>query len=296
MAKDIFVGVDGGGTKTKIRIEDSLRNLLGEAVSGAANIRLSVKESWQSVLSGIKQALKNTPVKINNKNYCFHAGMGLAGTELPEACEEFLKTPHIFKTLVLKSDGYTSCIGAHDGKDGAIIAIGTGVVGYQICSGKNTQVGGWGFPHGDEGGGAWLGIEAVRLTLHWQDGRAEGTPLLKVIFNQFNNNLTKLVVWANEADSNKFASIAPFVVKYVEKKDPWALMLIKRGAEQVDNMALSLSKAAGRKSLPCSLLGGIAPFIEPWLNEELKSRLVPCRHDAVMGALFMIRKKILGHI
>jgi glucosamine kinase len=50
-----------------------------------------------------------------------------------------------------------------------LIAIGTGTVGYQIEGDKECKVGGWGFPHGDEGSGAWLGMEAVRMTLHWLD-------------------------------------------------------------------------------------------------------------------------------
>ena len=48
-----------------------------------------------------------------------------------------------------------------------------GTVAFQIEGDKEYKVGGWGFPHGDEGSGAWLGLEAVRLTLHWLDGRGE---------------------------------------------------------------------------------------------------------------------------
>jgi hypothetical protein len=43
------------------------------------------------------------------------------------------------------------------------------------------------------------------------------------------------------------------------------------------------------KSLPCSLFGGIAPFLEPWLGEDLRSKLVPRKSDANTGAILMIR-------
>ncbi len=43
------------------------------------------------------------------------------------------------------TDAHAACIGAHNGADGAIIIIGTGVVGYQTQNGEGVQVGGWGF-------------------------------------------------------------------------------------------------------------------------------------------------------
>ena len=112
-------------------------------------------------------------LRLDDGQHRFYCGAGLAGTEVTSACDQFLNAPHPFARLILKSDGYTSCLGAHGGRDGALIAIGTGTVAFQIEGDKEYKVGGWGFPHGDEGSGAWLGLEAVRLTLHWLDGRGE---------------------------------------------------------------------------------------------------------------------------
>ncbi len=33
-------------------------------------------------------------------------------------------------------------------------------------------------------------------------------------------------------------------------------------------------------SLPCSLIGGIAPFIQPFLAAKLRERIHPCRNAA----------------
>jgi len=172
MAKDIFIGVDGGGTKCKVRIEDAEGNLLGQARGGPAQIRISVDQAWQSILAAINEALKSTGISLVDKNYRFHAGFALAGTEVKEAVDDFLSRPHPFTNISLKSDAYAACLGAHGGKDGAIINIGTGVIGMRISGDEVIQVGGWGFPHGDEGGGAWLGLEAVRLASAASCGKA----------------------------------------------------------------------------------------------------------------------------
>lgn len=60
----------------------------------------------------------------------------------------------------------------------------------------------------------------------------------------------------------------------------------------MDRIAIGLEKSREdtSKPLPCCLFGGIAPFIEPWLSEELRSRLVPRQKDASTGALLMIRQ------
>ena len=290
--QDIFIGIDGGATKTIARVEDAHGEFLGQGQGGPANIRLSVEGSWQSIHDALREALVKPGLRLDDGRHRFYCGAGLAGTEVPSACDQFVNTPHPFARLILKSDGYTSCLGAHGGGDGATIAIGTGTVGYQIEADKEYKVGGWGFPHGDEGSGACLGLEAVRLTLHWLDGRGEPSPLLEAVYAHFDRDLIRLVVWANQANATQFAQIAPIVIEQVKRQTPLAETLIKQAAGEIDRLAAALAAQSIDKTSPCSLLGGLAQFIEPWLGESLQARLVPCKLDAVHGAVLMIRKAL----
>ena len=213
MKKNIYIGIDGGGSKSKVYIEDAEHNSIGTAMSGPANIRLSVDTAWNSIYSSITDALANTGISLDNKNYDFHIGLGLAGVEVPSDRENFLARPHPFASLRLESDAYAACLGAHNNKDGAIIIIGTGVNGFQVQNGQTAQVSGWGFPHDDIGGGAWLGLRATQLVLQWLDGRIDTpTPLLEAIYGYFNNRQVEIVSWANAANSTEFAKLAPFVI------------------------------------------------------------------------------------
>ena len=290
--QDIFIGIDGGATKTIARVEDAHGEFLGQGQGGPANIRLSVEGSWQSIHDALREALGKPGLRLDDGQHRFYCGAGLAGTEVPSACDQFVNTPHPFARLILKSDGYTSCLGAHGGGDGAMIAIGTGTVGYEIEADKEYKVGGWGFPHGDEGSGALLGLEAVRLTLHWLDGRGEPSPLLEAVYAHFDRDLNRLVVWANQANATQFAQIAPIVIEQVKRQTPLAVTLIQQAAREIDRLAAALAAQSIDKALPCSLLGGLAMFIEPWLGEPLRRRLVPCKLDAVHGAVLMIRKAV----
>jgi glucosamine kinase len=291
---DLFVGVDGGATKTLLRVEASTGEVLGSGQGGPANIQLSVEGSWKSLLDALSQALAQAGIDPRGGQHRLHCGAGLAGTEVGAACERFIHTPHSFATLVVRSDAYTSCLGAHGGADGAVIAIGTGTVGFQIVQGQEHRIGGWGFPHGDEGGGAWLGLEAIRRTLHWLDGREPQSPLLDAVYARFDHDLDRLVSWANGAGATGFAQIAPLVIEHAGGRTPLALTLLQEAAREIDRLGAALAMRAGA-TLPCSLLGGLARFIEPWLDQTLRARLVPCEHDAVRGALLMIRAAVANH-
>lgn len=292
MAQDIFIGIDGGGSKCKVRVEDSAGNLLGQAVGGPANVRLSVTASWQSIYTALEAALRPQQISLEDTQYRFHAGMGLAGCEVIEAREEFLQCPHPFATLQLSSDAHVACVGAHGGSDGAIIIVGTGVIGFQIQQGAETRVGGWGFPHDDEGGGAWLGLEAARLTFQWLDHRVEKSPLLEDVFNFFDKDVQYFTTWANRANSSEFARLAPLVINHVQNQDPWAERLIKKAAQAINRVGSALEKTQldTHRPLPCCLFGGIAPFMEKWLSEPLRARLVPREGDANAGAILMMRQ------
>lgn len=295
MAQDIFIGVDGGATKVQVRIEDSAGRLIGQGRGGPSNIRLSVSVTWASIFQAIEEALYSSGISIYDKTrYSFHAGMGLAGCETKDAYQEFLKHPHPFKTLKVVSDAHTSCLGAHGGRDGAIIIAGTGVVGYQLENGKSTKVGGWGFPHDDIGSGAWLGLEVTRLTFQWIDHRIEKSPLLEEVFDFFNQDLDYFLGWANHANSTEYARLAPLIINFAQHNDHIAIQLLKTAAIGIDSIHATLLKLQRNQStpLPCSLFGGISPFLLPYLSESLRKRIVPQKADENKGALLMIRDEV----
>lgn len=292
LVQEIFVGVDGGGTKSFVQVMDAKGNLLGEAMGGPGNIRLSVEQTWFAINHALEKILSAKQISLSDPDYCFHAGMGLAGCETKEAYAKFLQTPHPFTTLKVVSDAHIACLGAHQG-DGAIIIVGTGVVGYQIQAGINSRASGWGFPHDDEGGGAWLGLEAVRLTLKWLDQRSEGSILLQGIYDYFSQDMNKLVSWANKATSTDFAELAPLIIQYSKQNDRWAVNLLQRAANAIHEVANSLVKQQINSSvLPCCLMGGIAPFLVPYLPDDLTQRLVPPKTSACQGALVMIKEVV----
>lgn len=295
MIKHILIGVDGGATKTEVRIENSTGDVLGQTIGGPANIRLSVEASWHAVYAAITKILQPYGISFTDNQYRFHAGMGIAGCEITSAHHAFLQQTRVFfHTLIVTSDAHIACLGAHQGEDGAIIIAGTGVVGYQIHQGRITKVGGWGFPHDDEGGGAWLGLQAIKATLKWLDKRADSSPLAEAVFRRFNNDQTELVFWANQANSTRFAELAPLVIEWSKQGDEVAIEILKQASRMIDHIgyALEINQVDQQIVLPCALVGGVAPFLKPYLDYRLQKRLTACASSPMDGAMLLARKQL----
>jgi glucosamine kinase len=295
LQNDFFIGVDGGGSKTHLRLESSDGKVLAEGFSGPANIRLSIEVACVSIHDALEQILQKSKLK-DKKGIRLHVGMGLAGYEVQSAREGFLakQKNSIFTTLAVQSDAYVACLGAHLGDFGSVIIVGTGVVGLKINKKEKVQVGGWGFPHGDEGGAAWIGLETVRMLLHYCDGRGERSPLLTYMKQKLGGKVEEITQWACYANATQFAEIARDVFKYAKKGDKFAIQLLKLSAKHVENIFLALEKQekVSDTKLPYSLVGGVVPFIIDYLKPSFKKRLVSPKGDACDGALLMIRKNI----
>ncbi|OGT37364.1 MAG: hypothetical protein A3F12_06290 [Gammaproteobacteria bacterium RIFCSPHIGHO2_12_FULL_38_14] len=289
-----FIGVDGGATKCTVAIEDESGALLGEVSSGAANIRNSIEQSWDSIYSCINKIL--TPLSLSLADGYFHAGMGLAGCEVQSAYEAFLQSNHAFKTLKVVSDAHTACLGAHNGQDGAIIIVGTGVVGFQLQQGQATRVSGWGFPLDDEGSGAWLGLQALKMTVRMVDQRLPHSSLTEAVLAHFEGNPHHIVYYAHTANSTAYATFAPFVIEHAKQGDALAVQLIQQAAHAIDEVAFALFRAEKSSTTPLAyaLVGGITTFIEPYLHQSLRARLHPCKLSPAKGAIQLIKNHVRG--
>ena len=265
--------------------------VLADAIAGPSNIRLSVNTACESIQNAFDACLQRTKILNRDlKKYSFYAGIGLAGCEFKGAREEFFKKKLPFDFVTLQSDAYIACMGAHGGKNGSIVIAGTGVVALKLSEGVKTQIGGWGFPHGDEGAGAWLGLEAVKRVLHMVDGQQESSPILIEIKKKLGNKKENLTQWACNATATEYAGLTPIIVKQAQKNDIVAVTLLKQAAKHIESiLSLLLEKHRGEKTFPCSFLGGMAPILSEYMKKDLRKKLSPPLFDACQGAILMVK-------
>lgn len=282
----LFLGVDGGGTGCRARLCAAAGEVLGAGSAGPANIRFGVEQSFSAVYDATQQCLTQAGLDARDLRRIV-ACVALAGATEPSYLTAAQQHRDPFRQIIVVPDAYAACIGAHAGKDGGIVVIGTGSVGWAKQAGRHHRVGGWGWPISDEGSGAWLGGEALRRALWAHDGRIAWTGLLESVFARFGSDPHAIVRWMTTATPGDFASLAPTVVEHSRLRDELAADLMRSAASHIDALAMRLV-VLGAHAL--ALVGGLASAIEPWLADSTRRHLVPPLGDALDGALQLARE------
>jgi glucosamine kinase len=283
--ENFFLGVDGGGTGCRARVESAGGEVLGQGLAGPATTRLGIDKAWASLTTAASAALAEASLDPNVNT--IHAGIGLAGLGRIGALETLQQQTHSFASIAFISDGLAACLGAHGGADGAIVIAGTGSIGIGRVEGRELRVGGYGFPISDEGSGADLGLQAMRLSLRALDGRIEKTPLLAEVMHRFKDDPVQAVAWMDKASATDYATFAPMVLRHADQGDPAGRRIVQSAAEQIDALVRALFDQGAPK---VTLLGGLATAIEPWLAPDVRRRLKPADGDGVSGALILARR------
>lgn len=285
---DYFLGVDGGGTGCRARIEDADGTVLGQGLSGPATTRLGIDAAWASISRAFDAAVEEAGFGPD-ETARVSAGIGLAGIGRKGALEALRAIAHPFASIDFVSDGVGACLGAHSGQDGAIVIAGTGSIGLGFVEGRDLRVGGYGFPISDEGSGADLGLKAVQLALRAHDDRHERTPLLAEVMQRFEGDPMEAVSWMDRANATDYAVLAPMVMRRADQGDPAGRRIVQGAAEQIDTLVRVLfEKGAPR----VTLLGGLASPLEPWLSPDVRRRLKPADGDAVSGAIILAKRAL----
>lgn len=284
----MYLGVDGGGTRCRARIEDEYGRLLGEAGSGPATTRIGIEKAWRSIMEASEAAAAKA--QLSAKDFArINAAIGVAGLGRRGAQAVLQKIAHPFASTVFVSDGMAACLGAHSGADGAIVVAGTGSVGVGLLGGREIRIAGYGFPVSDEGSGADMGLQVVRLALRAADRRAELTPLLSEVLAAFDHDPYQAVAWSEEARATDYAAFAPIVMRHANFGDPIGRRIVERTADAIGDL-LDLFLARGIDRL--SLVGGLSEAITPWLTPDLRDRLKRPDADAAAGALLVARGRL----
>jgi glucosamine kinase len=285
----LFAGIDGGGTGCRARIEDAEGCLFGTGIAGPAALRIGIDRALAEVEKACRLAIEEAGLGPDALS-SVHAAVGLAGVGRKGALDQLVQRPHPFQSVIYVHDATIACIGAHGGRDGGIVIVGTGSVGFALVGGREVRVGGYGFPISDEGSGADLGLQAIRLALRAADERAIGTSLTRDVMMRFHNDPFEAVAWMDHATATEYATFAPLVIRHADAGDPTGRRILRDAAEQIDELARRLAECGAAR---IALLGGLASSMQPWLAPDVQRRLVPVDGDAVDGALHLARRAVM---
>jgi glucosamine kinase len=281
---EYFIGVDGGGTGTRVRLASADETELAQGQSGPSALAHGIGRAWDSVTDAVAKAFAQAGI-AHVPIGAVAIGLGLAGVHNKLWASQFTAANPGYAALVLATDGFTTLMGAHGGAPGTIVAIGTGSVGQALLpGGEQREVGGWGFPAGDEASGGWMGLRAVNHIEQVLDGRKPGGAFAQAVIDACGGGRDAIQVWLGQANQTSYAQLAPIVFAHAATDDTARGFLIDAGRE-VASIAHALDPSG---SLPLALCGGLGAPLRAYLPPDLLARAVAPRGDAASGALRMI--------
>jgi glucosamine kinase len=281
----IVVGVDGGGTKTRVLVaDDSGKPLADVAGPGSAVKPGDADRSAQVIAETVAMALAAAEMThVLPKVLCVGvAGVGREHERL--ALLEALSSREIAEEVLVHPDATVALDDAFGDGAGVLLIAGTG----SVCFGRSptgviARCGGWGPVIGDEGSGAWIGRRALSIVTAAYDGREPETALAGAVLTAAQvNDVNDLIAWAASASPALLATLAPAVLSEAEAGDLRANALLSLAVEELMLHVRSLARQLfvdERASLPVALTGGLLRRGQP-LRKRLEQRL----KSAVPGA------------
>lgn len=281
------LGIDGGGTKTLARIQNLETGQEWHSHSGAS----SINNDFSEAVTNLQRLVAELLVSANCRPEQVSALFGLAGAGNPELVAKLkFKLGFDFRHFHVVNDATTSLYGANLGEPIAMVALGTGSVGARLTADRQQIiVGGWGFKVGDEGGGAKLGLMAVKVLLDELDSYQQARSVLaKNMAQIIGTNTNKVVAWLASAHAKDFATLTPHVFR-LQHECAKARSVIAQHIEHVEQL---ISVARADSGLPVAMLGGLAQVSLPFINSTIKNCLVEAKGNSLDGACLLAKALI----
>lgn len=285
--RPLYLGVDGGGSKCRAILVGADLQLLGSGLGGPANPLHGFEQTLNSIICATDAALAEAGLQPQAKSELI-SGLGLAGVNLPSLYQQVKNWSHPFAQLFLTTDLHIASLGAHRGEEGAVIVAGTGSCGYAQVNGQTTILGAHGFPFGDQGSGAWMGLEAIKVVLLASDGLGPSTCLTQMFAEQLGVEGVMIVDKFAGAGSSEYAQLSALVLRAAEAGDAVALSIVKEGTAYLDAIAEKLWQT-GVKRL--SLIGGLGQALRSWLAPATLARLSEPLMQPEWGAVYFAQQE-----
>jgi N-acetylglucosamine kinase-like BadF-type ATPase len=261
---NIYLGVDGGGTKTHAVLFDENKNAIGEGFAGASNpLRVGVETAVLNIFQAIDVA---SDAAGKSRGDIVSATLGLAGVrraDLRQRVRERLAERLGIKTVEVVTDAEIALFGTTLGKAGVVVIAGTG----SICYGRNEAgetaiAGGWGPLAGDEGGGSSIARRGLQAIAKASDGRGNYTKLSEAGADYFRASSAEnllVAIYTPQMDNAKIAGFARLVVETAQKGDKVAVEILKDAGLELGmavNAVIQKLKLKNRK-IPIGQVGSI---------------------------------------
>jgi glucosamine kinase len=303
----LLVGVDGGGTRTRVILADGTGAVLARSEGGASALRPGHEAEAADVIQSLITAVLEMAERSGTRPAVCVVGVAGAGQERPaQALWSALASRRVADDVAVLADAVIALEDAFGDNAGVLLVAGTGSVAFSRGpDGRLERCGGWGPAVGDEGSAAWLGRRAVGAVAASTDGREPETALAGALLTALElEAMDEVIPWASRAVPADFAALAPVVMQVAAAGDLRANALVSFCVEELVLHVRTLARRCfqdERSAIPVALSGGLlgrGSLVRKRLEQRLKSAVPGAtvrseEVDATRGAIRRARR-LLG--
>jgi len=296
----LFLGIDGGGSKTRCIIGDETQ-LLGTGISSGSNLlRVGEACTRDSFSAAIHDCCVQAGVSPRSISRTCAGVAGAAQAEVRDILERLLGEI-VAGEIEVVGDMETALEAAFGVGPGVIVIAGTGSIAYgRNRRGETVRAGGWGRVISDEGSGHWIGVEAIGYALRTH-ARGGNSLLLRSLMAALDSKtVDDLIVRANASPAPDFASLFPAILEAAKNGDPDAAAVLGRAGGELARLAEVAIERLFRNEREVNVAahGGVfssSTQVRQTFTERLnaiapKARVVVKTVDPALGALERARR------
>jgi N-acetylglucosamine kinase-like BadF-type ATPase len=278
-----YLGIDGGGSKTKFLLVDEYYNEICHLHTGPSNyLSVGADAARESITQGISQLTERPDIVC----------AGFAGAGRPESIAFYREILQVLLPgiqIIIESDAFIASIGAIGIDPGVLLIAGTG----SIVIGRDKdrtmfRVGGWGPHFGDEGSGFWIGREAVRAALRSIDTQQPTEFTQRIAASLGMKSVSEVVgAWAaGKLGVPEIAGLFPEVIAAYPAEP--ADRILFEAASHLRSLVELASKRTGVEGCRRSLSGSVASH--PTMRQLIGLNFEEPRHSPEWGAVIWARQ------
>ena len=284
------IGIDGGGTKTRLAVCAPDGTLLRRETLGAFNLSAIGED-------GFRRRTEEILALCGDMRGCGAicvGGAGVSGAAAGEILRAELAAHGFAGKLLLCGDHEIALAGAMQ-TPGCVLIAGTG----SVCYGKNAageafRCGGGGHIIDDPGSGYTLGRDALAAALRTEDGRLSENALHAAVMDAVGGHDIQGIfdfVYFSRRGKSDIAALAPLVLRCAEQGDAVSLAILRRGATELARLVSAVTSRLGLdKKSPCALAGGLLAENNIYRRTVCEALAPFCRpakpeHGALFGAV-----------
>jgi len=260
---EIVVGIDAGGSKTRVIIASLSGDQIADSVGPGAAMAPGNADACAETIAGVVVAALESAALTDVVPRVLYAGVAGTGRESEQiALQDALSRMEIADEVVVETDASIALADAFGDRSGVILISGTGSIAFgRGPAGMLARCGGWGFTFGDEGSGAWIGRRALSVVAASHDGREPETTLTGAILTAAQvNEVEQLIPWALAADREALAALAPSVLAMAMQDDVRANSIVDMAVEELVLHVRALARKLfvdDRAAFDLALTGGL---------------------------------------